>query len=66
LQCHAKMCWGEETVNAVDKTKDLAATHTILANSSLKRNSSITAAFEHIGKPSITYSHRQLIYTETR
>src|SRR6266851_1646614 len=66
LQRHAKMCWGEETVNAADKTKDLAATCTILANSGLKRNGSITAAFEHIRKPSITYSHHQLTYTETR
>jgi hypothetical protein len=66
LQHHAKMCWGEETVNAADKTKDLVATRTILGNSGLKRNGSITAAFEHIGKPSITYSHCQLIYMETR
>jgi hypothetical protein len=66
LQRHAKMCWGEETVNAVDKTKDLAAAHTILANSGLKRNGSVTAAFERIGKPSITFSHRQLTYMETR
>jgi len=63
---HAKMCWGEETVNTADKTKDLAATCTILANSGLKRNSSITAAFKHIGRPSITFSHHQLTYTETR
>jgi hypothetical protein len=63
---HAKMCWGKETVNAVDKTKDLAAARTILANSGLKRNGSITAAFERIGKPSITFSHHQLTYTETR
>jgi len=54
---HAKLCWGNETVNAADQTKDLAATHTILVNSGLKRNGSITAAFEHIGKSSITYSH---------
>jgi hypothetical protein len=66
LQHHAKMCWGEETVNAADKTKDLVAAHTILANSGLKRNGSITAAFKRIGKPSITYSHRQLTYMETR
>jgi hypothetical protein len=66
LRRHAKMCWGKETVNAADKTKDLAAARTILANSGLKRNGSITAAFERIGKPSITYSHRQLTYMETR
>ena len=62
---HAKMCWGDETVNAADRTKDLSAARTILV-SGLKRSGSITAAFERIRKSSITYSHRQLTYTETR
>jgi len=66
LRRHAKQCWGNETVNAADRTKDLTAARTILANSGLKRNGSITAAFERIGKSSVTYSHRQLTYTETR
>jgi len=65
LQRHAKMCWGDETVNAADRSKDLSAARTILG-SGLKRSSSITAAFEQIRKLSITYSHRQLTYTETR
>jgi hypothetical protein len=66
LRQHAKICWGNETVNTADRTKDLAAACTILANSGLKRNGSITAAFERIGKSSITYLHHQLTYTETR
>ena len=63
---HAKQCWGDETVNAADRTKDLTAARTILANSGLKWNGSIMAAFERIGKSSVTYSHHQLTYTETR
>jgi hypothetical protein len=59
------MCWGDKTVNAADRTKDLLAAHTILV-SGLKRSGSIMAAFERIGKSSITYSHCQLTYTETR
>jgi len=62
---HAKMCWGNETVNTANRTKDLSAAHTILV-SSLKRSGSIMDAFEQIGKSSITYSHCQLTYTETR
>ena len=65
LRRHAKMCWGDETVNAANRSKDLLAARTILG-SGLKRSGSITAAFERIGKSSITYSHRQLTYTETR
>jgi len=66
LQRYAKLCWGNETINTANQTKDLAMAHTILANSGLKRNGSITAAFKHIRKSSITYSHRQLTYTKTR
>jgi len=66
LRRHAKQCWGDEAVNAADRTKDLAAARTILVKSGLKRNGSITAAFERIGKSSVTYLHRQLTYTETR
>jgi hypothetical protein len=59
------MCWGEETVTAADKTKDLDAARTALAKSKMK-NGSITAAFERIGKGALTYSHRQHTYPETR
>ena len=66
LRRHAKQCWGDEAVNTADRTKDLAAACTVLVKSGLKQNSSITAAFERIGKSLVTYSHRQLTYTETR
>jgi hypothetical protein len=59
------MCWGEETVTAADKTKDLEAARTVLAKSKMK-DGSITAAFERIGKGVLTYSHRQHTYPETR
>jgi hypothetical protein len=66
LRRHAKMCWGEEAVSAADKTRDLDGARTVLAKSGLKRNGSITDAFERIGKETVTYSHRQHSYTETR
>ena len=66
LHQHAKMCWGDETISATDKIKDLDGTCAILAKSGLKRNGSITEAFEHIGKDKVTYLHCQHTYTETR
>ena len=63
---HAKMCWGDEAVSATDKTKDLEGAREVLANSGVKRNGSITAAFAQIYKEKVTYSHRQYTYTETR
>jgi hypothetical protein len=66
LRRHAKMCWGDEAVGAADNTKDLEAARTVLAKSGLKRNGSVTEAFERIGKGKVTYSHRQHTYTETR
>jgi hypothetical protein len=59
------MCWGNETINTANRTKDLSAAHTILV-SGLKRSGSITDAFEQIRKSLITYSHCQLTYTKTR
>jgi hypothetical protein len=60
------MCWGDEAVSAADNTKDLDGARTVLAKSGLKRNGSITDAFERIGKEKVSYSHRQHTYTETR
>ena len=60
------MCWGEEVVSAVDNTKDLDGICAVLAKSRLKRNGSITQAFERIGKEKMTYSHRQHTYMEMR
>lgn len=66
LRRHAKMCWGDDAVIAADNTKDLEGARAIIANSGVKRNGSITAAFERIGKEKVSYSHRQYTYTETR
>ena len=63
---HAKMCWGDEAVSAADNTKDLEGACSILAKSGLKRNGSITQAFECTSKEKASYSHRQYTYTETR
>ena len=46
--------------------KDLEGVRIILAKSGLKRNGSITQAFEHIGKEKAFYSHCQYIFTEMR
>lgn len=66
LRRHARMCWGDEAINAADNTKDLDGARTVLAKAGLKRDGSITDAFERIGNDQLTYSHRQHTYTETR
>lgn len=66
LRRHAKACWGDDAVSAADNTNNLDAARTILAKSGLKRDGSITSAFERIGKEKVSYSHRQYTYTETR
>jgi hypothetical protein len=66
LHRHAKMCWGEEAVNAASDTKDLQGAREVLAKSGVKRNGSITSAFARLYKEKVTYSHRQYTYTETR
>jgi hypothetical protein len=60
------MCWGNEAVSAADNTKDLDGARTVLAKSGLKRNRSITNAFERISKEKVSYSHHQHTYTKTR
>ncbi len=65
LHTHAKRCWGEETVKAAIATKNLKAAREIVERAP-QRDSSLTAAFERIGKETITYSHRQHTYEETR
>ena len=58
LRRHVKMCWSEEAVQAADGTQDVraarAALRTITPN-----NSSITAAFQRLGKGKVVYSHCQ-------
>ena len=65
LHMHAKRCWGTETVAAALKTKNLRAAREIVEKAP-QRDSSLTAAFERIGKDKITFSHRQHTYEETR
>ena len=66
LRRHAKNCWGEEAVEAADKTQDLESARLVLTKTKL-RDGSITAEFERIaGKGKVTYSHRQHTSTESR
>jgi hypothetical protein len=65
LRRHAKNCWGDEAVAAADSTQDLEGARVVLARTKL-RDGSITAAFEHIGKGKVSYSHRQHTSTESR
>lgn len=65
LHRHVKTCWRAETVDAALNTKDLDGARAVLGKTELK-DGSITAAFEHIGKGKVTYSHRQYTYAETR
>jgi hypothetical protein len=60
-----KLCWGEEEVEAADRTKDVVAAHGAINVSKLK-DGSLTAVFGRIGKAKVTYSHRQHNSTETR
>ena len=53
-------------VSATDNIKDLNGAHTILAKFRLKRNESITQAFERISKEKMTYLHHQHMYMEIR
>ena len=63
---HVKMCWGDKAISAAGNTKDLDGACTVLAKSGLKKNRSITKAFENIGKEKITYLYCQHTYTEMR
>jgi hypothetical protein len=65
LRRHAKLCWGDEAVEAADGTRDIKAARTALQN--LKTmNGSIMAAFQRVGEGRVTYSHRQHTKTEAR
>lgn len=65
LRRHAKLCWGEDAVDAADGTHDLESTRVVLAKTKL-HGGTITAEFERIGKKKVTYSHRQHTSTESR
>ncbi len=61
---HAIRCWGDEAVQAADKTTSAKTAWDALTNK--EPNGSITAAFERVGKDGVTYSHRQHTKTEAR
>jgi len=63
LRKHAKICFGEETVEAADTCKNLAVAREVLNTPGLK-NQSITAMFEQIGKGKVTYLHVQHMNAE--
>lgn len=69
LHTHAKKCWGADTVKAALATKNLKAAREIVSKqpqADPKRDTTLTAAFERIGKGKVTYSHCQHTYAETR
>ena len=65
LARHAKICWGEETVEAARATGDLDGARAVLAKSNI-RDGSITTEFSRLGKGKVTFSHRQHTKTEAR
>jgi hypothetical protein len=65
LRKHAKICWGEDTVEAADRTRDVDAAREILKKTNL-RDGSIKAEFDRIGKGKVRFSTRQHTTKETR
>ncbi|KIJ89736.1 hypothetical protein K443DRAFT_15827 [Laccaria amethystina LaAM-08-1] len=60
---HAKNCWSEVVVAAVDGTKNVNVAQEAIQN--LKNvDSSITVVFKRVSKEKVTYSHRQDTKTE--
>lgn len=66
MRKHARICWGEETVAAADRTKEVGVAREVLRKGDGLRDSSLTAAFERKGKGKVTFSHRQHTRTESR
>ena len=64
LRRHAIRCWGDEAVQAADKTTSAKTAQDALSNK--EPNGSITAAFERVSKGGVTYSHRQHTKAEAR
>ncbi len=65
LRRHAKGCWGEEAITAADRAEDADAARMVLRDRGAQ-NSSITSAFQRIGKAPMMYSNHQLTKTETQ
>jgi hypothetical protein len=59
LRHHAKVCWGNEAIDAAGEMKDAYAARDAMAKVT-PRDGSLTAVFERIGKKDrVTYSHQQ-------
>jgi hypothetical protein len=65
LRKHAKICWGEDTVEAADRTRDIDGAREILNKTEL-RDGSIKMEFDRIGKGKVKFSTRQHTSKETR
>jgi hypothetical protein len=65
LRRHARLCWGDEALDAADETRDIKTAREALANHK-GLNGSITAAFKRVGTGAVTYSHRQHTKIEAR
>ena len=61
---HAKVCWGEEAVEAASQTKDVHAAWDPMSKAKPK-DGSITAVFKRNSKNKIMYSHCQHTKTES-
>src|SRR5882757_4515449 len=66
LRRHARLCWGQETIDAADVCGDINSTRDGLNKAKKLKNGSITAAFERKGKGNVTFSHRQHTKAQTR
>lgn len=65
LRKHAKICWGEDAVEAADSTRDLKSAREALRKMKTP-NGSITEAFQRAATAKVSYSHRQHTTTEAR
>jgi hypothetical protein len=65
LTRHARVCWGDETVETAHVTGDLEGARGVLVKSKL-RDGSITSEFARLGKGKLTFSYRQHTKTEAR
>jgi len=58
MRHHARVCWGDEAVDAADGTKNKHIAEAALKSLKTK-NGSITEAFQQVAKGTATYSTRQ-------
>jgi len=65
LHKHAKSCWGEPAMWAVDQAKSATEAHEKIV-AGILWDGSITTAFEQHGKGKVTFSHCQHTKTEAR